>query len=129
MDYSAPRRAVFDFLTYLLTIGGIYAIMALGLNIQAGYGGLLNFGHIAFAGIGAYATGIAHARGGAGSGGGGAGGGRGAGRGGGGGGNGLSGGVRIPGDGGPQRGLADRRRQGPQRHPGAVGEPAAPVER
>ncbi|ABM60170.1 branched-chain amino acid ABC transporter permease [Verminephrobacter eiseniae] len=54
---------MFDFLTYLLTIGGIYAIMALGLNIQAGYGGLLNFGHIAFAGIGAYATGIAHARG------------------------------------------------------------------
>ncbi|KAB7559705.1 branched-chain amino acid ABC transporter permease, partial [Verminephrobacter sp. Larva24] len=54
---------MFDFLTYLLTIGGIYAIMALGLNIQAGYGGLLNFGHIAFAGIGAYATGIAHVRG------------------------------------------------------------------
>src|SRR6218665_3794498 len=63
MDCSARRCAVFDFLTYLLTISGIYAIMALGRNIQAGYGGLLNFGHIAFAGIGAYATGIAHVRG------------------------------------------------------------------
>src|SRR6218665_723590 len=63
MDCSARRCAVFDFLTYLLTIRGIYAIMALGLNIQAGYGGLLNCGHIALAGIGAYATGIAHVRG------------------------------------------------------------------
>lgn len=54
---------MFEFLTFIFTIGGIYAIMALGLNIQAGYGGLLNFGHIAFAGVGAYATGIAHARG------------------------------------------------------------------
>lgn len=54
---------MFDFLISMATIGGLYAIMALGLNIQAGYGGLLNFGHIAFAGIGAYATGIAHTRG------------------------------------------------------------------
>lgn len=54
---------MFDFLISILTMGGIYAIMALGLNIQAGYGGLLNFGQVAFAGIGAYATGIAHARG------------------------------------------------------------------
>lgn len=54
---------MFDFLISIITIGGIYAIMALGLNIQAGYSGLLNFGHIAFAGIGAYATGIAYAHG------------------------------------------------------------------
>ncbi|MFN1209019.1 ABC transporter permease subunit, partial [Enterococcus lactis] len=33
------------------------------LNLQAGYAGLLNFGHIAFAGIGAYATGISTAAG------------------------------------------------------------------
>jgi branched-chain amino acid transport system permease protein len=50
---------VFDFLISSLTVAGIYALMALGLNLQAGYAGLLNFGHIAFAGIGAYATGIA----------------------------------------------------------------------
>jgi branched-chain amino acid transport system permease protein len=49
---------VFDFLVSSLTIAGIYGLMALGLNLQAGYSGLLNFGHIAFAGIGAYATAI-----------------------------------------------------------------------
>lgn len=50
---------MFDFLVSSATVAGIYALMALGLNLQAGYSGLLNFGHIAFAGIGAYATGIA----------------------------------------------------------------------
>lgn len=50
---------MFDFLISSLTVAGIYALMALGLNLQAGYAGLLNFGHIAFAGLGAYATGIA----------------------------------------------------------------------
>ena len=50
---------MFDFLVSALTFASIYGLMALGLNLQAGYGGLLNFGHIAFAGIGAYATGIA----------------------------------------------------------------------
>lgn len=49
---------MFDFLLSSLTFAGIYALMALGLNLQAGYAGLLNFGHIAFAGLGAYATGI-----------------------------------------------------------------------
>ncbi|MGN6827923.1 branched-chain amino acid ABC transporter permease [Paucibacter sp. M5-1] len=50
---------MFDFLVSSLTVAGIYGLMALGLNLQAGYAGLLNFGHIAFAGLGAYATGIA----------------------------------------------------------------------
>lgn len=50
---------MFEFFVSTLTVAGIYALMALGLNLQAGYSGLLNFGHIAFAGIGAYATGIA----------------------------------------------------------------------
>ena len=49
---------MFDFALSSLTIAGIYALMALGLNLQAGYAGLLNFGHIAFAGLGAYAAGI-----------------------------------------------------------------------
>ncbi len=49
---------MFDFLVSSLTVAGIYALMALGLNLQAGYARLLNFGHIVFAGIGAYATGI-----------------------------------------------------------------------
>lgn len=47
-----------DFLVSSLTVAGIYGLMALALNLQAGYAGLLNFGHIAFAGLGAYATGI-----------------------------------------------------------------------
>jgi len=50
---------VFDFLIATLTLAGIYGLMALGLNLQVGVAGLLNFGHIAFAGIGAYGTGIA----------------------------------------------------------------------
>ncbi|KLN53391.1 branched-chain amino acid ABC transporter permease [Variovorax paradoxus] len=54
---------MFDFLVFSLTVAGIYALMALGLNLQAGYAGLMNFGHIAFAGLGAYATGIAFALG------------------------------------------------------------------
>ncbi|WP_394559535.1 branched-chain amino acid ABC transporter permease [Aquipseudomonas alcaligenes] len=49
---------MFDFLIAMLTIASLYGLMALGLNLQAGYAGLLNFGHIAFAGLGAYATGI-----------------------------------------------------------------------
>lgn len=49
---------MFDYLVSSFTIAGIYALMALGLNLQAGTSGLLNFGHIAFAGLGAYATGI-----------------------------------------------------------------------
>lgn len=48
-----------DFLIFSITVAGIYGLMALGLNLQAGYAGLLNFGQIAFAGLGAYATGIA----------------------------------------------------------------------
>jgi len=50
---------VSDFIVSSFTVAGIYALMALGLNLQAGVAGLLNFGHIAFAGLGAYATGIA----------------------------------------------------------------------
>lgn len=50
---------MFDFLVSSLTFAGLYGLMALGLNLQAGCAGLLNFGHIAFAGLGAYATGIA----------------------------------------------------------------------
>lgn len=47
-----------EFLLHILCIAGIYAMIALALNLQAGYAGLLNFGHIAFVGIGAYAIGI-----------------------------------------------------------------------
>jgi branched-chain amino acid transport system permease protein len=42
----------------LLTIGGIYAVMCLGLNLQWGYGGLFNAGISGFFAIGAYTSAI-----------------------------------------------------------------------
>ncbi|WP_321782968.1 branched-chain amino acid ABC transporter permease [Burkholderia pyrrocinia] len=48
-----------SFIVHLLTVACLYATMALGLNLQAGYAGLVNFGFVAFAGLGAYAAGIA----------------------------------------------------------------------
>lgn len=42
----------------LLAMGGIYAILALGLNIQWGFTGLFNAGIAGFLAIGAYATAI-----------------------------------------------------------------------
>jgi len=49
---------VLDFSLYVVTIAAIYAVFALSLNLQAGVTGLLNFGHVAFFGIGAYSSGI-----------------------------------------------------------------------
>ncbi|MFF7710823.1 branched-chain amino acid ABC transporter permease [Pseudomonas sp. NPDC007930] len=54
---------MFDFCLHVFTLACLYGLMALALNLQAGYAGLLNFGHIAFAGVGAYAVGIGHLRG------------------------------------------------------------------
>lgn len=44
------------YLIFLLTSAAIYAIFALGLNLQWGFTGLINFGHVAFLTIGAYST-------------------------------------------------------------------------
>lgn len=52
-----------DFLIHVATVSAIYAVIAVALNVQAGYAGLLNLGHIAFVGVGAYATGLAAAAG------------------------------------------------------------------
>ena len=38
----------------LLTVGGIYALLALGLNVQWGFAGLFNVGVAGFAAVGAY---------------------------------------------------------------------------
>lgn len=43
----------------ILTIAGIYVILALALNLQFGLTGLINFGVVGFFGVGAYASGIA----------------------------------------------------------------------
>jgi branched-chain amino acid transport system permease protein len=42
----------------LLTMGGIYAVLTLGLNVQWGFAGLFNAGIAGFFGIGAYTTAI-----------------------------------------------------------------------
>lgn len=45
-----------DFLIYLLTIIGIWGLLALSLNVQFGLAGLINLGHIVFFMVGAYAS-------------------------------------------------------------------------
>ena len=41
---------------HLIIMATIFAIMAAGLDITVGYGGLLSLGHAAFFGIGAYTS-------------------------------------------------------------------------
>ena len=40
----------------VLTTAAIYATAGVGLNLQYGHGGLLNFGFVAFMAVGAYTT-------------------------------------------------------------------------
>lgn len=56
MDWSAAFATAFTAATGPTAIA--YAISALGLNLQFGYTGLLNFGHVAFMMVGAYGTAI-----------------------------------------------------------------------
>ncbi|VEP18337.1 ABC-type branched-chain amino acid transport system, permease component [Hyella patelloides LEGE 07179] len=44
------------YLVFLTTSVGLFAIFALGLNLQWGFTGLINFGHVAFMTVGAYTT-------------------------------------------------------------------------
>ena len=48
----------FIYLISLLTMGGIYSVMALGLNVQWGYTGLFNAGIAGFFAVGAYTQAI-----------------------------------------------------------------------
>ncbi|MEN3283375.1 MAG: branched-chain amino acid transport system permease protein [Solirubrobacteraceae bacterium] len=52
-------RAVLEFLLGVGVLACLYGILSLSLNLQAGVSALMNFGLVAFFGIGAYATGIA----------------------------------------------------------------------
>ncbi|MBN3874652.1 branched-chain amino acid ABC transporter permease [Nostoc sp. JL33] len=45
-----------DYLIFLAISTAIFALFALGLNLQWGFTGLINFGHIAFMTLGAYTT-------------------------------------------------------------------------
>ena len=44
------------YLVFLTISAGLFGIFALGLNLQWGFTGLINFGHVAFMTVGAYAT-------------------------------------------------------------------------
>ncbi len=47
----------------IATVAGIYALLALGLQLQVGQAGLRNFGHVGFMAIGAYTMAILNERG------------------------------------------------------------------
>ncbi len=47
-----------NYLIYIAILFGIYGLFALGLNLEWGFTGILNFGHVAFMGIGAYTMAI-----------------------------------------------------------------------
>jgi branched-chain amino acid transport system permease protein len=47
------------YLVAMLILAGIYCLLALGLNLHWGYTGLINFGHVGFFAIGAYASALA----------------------------------------------------------------------
>lgn len=53
--YFVPAIAT-PYLLHVLVLSCLYAIPAVGLNLMLGYTGLVSLGHIAFAGIGAYAA-------------------------------------------------------------------------
>lgn len=59
-DTGAVAQAIFSlsFWTFVLNFAGVYTIFALGLQLQYGYTGLLNFGHVGFMAIGAYTMAI-----------------------------------------------------------------------
>ncbi|GAB4227023.1 MAG: branched-chain amino acid ABC transporter permease [Elainellaceae cyanobacterium] len=52
-----------SFIVSLIIFTAVFAIFGLGLNLQWGYTGLINFGHVAFMSIGAYATALLSLRG------------------------------------------------------------------
>jgi len=51
------------YLLFLLSLAGMYALLSLGLNVQWGYAGLINFSVAAFFGLGAYVPALLSASG------------------------------------------------------------------
>lgn len=51
--------SLLGFFTGLATLALIYALLAMALNVHYGYAGLLNFGHVAFFSVGAFASALA----------------------------------------------------------------------
>ncbi|MFB6178734.1 MAG: branched-chain amino acid ABC transporter permease [Halorientalis sp.] len=50
------------YLLYLLGLAGMYILLSMGLNVQWGYAGLINFSVAAFFGLGAYGTALMTAK-------------------------------------------------------------------
>lgn len=59
-DHAILAAAIFSlsFWTFVLNFAGVYTIFSLGLQLQYGYTGLLNFGQVGFMAIGAYTMAI-----------------------------------------------------------------------
>jgi len=55
---TAPLWVWNPYQLHTLIMAGIFAVLALSLNLLLGYTGQLSLGHAAFFGIGAYATGL-----------------------------------------------------------------------
>lgn len=53
-----PPGLINDYTLHVLIIGFFYAMMASSWALLMGYGGQFSFGHMAFAGVGAYTTGL-----------------------------------------------------------------------
>lgn len=57
--YGVPSLAAgAPYLIHVLVLCCVYAIPAVGLNLMLGYAGLVSLGHMAFAGVGAYAAAV-----------------------------------------------------------------------
>ncbi|PYZ03064.1 hypothetical protein C8039_13020 [Halogeometricum sp. wsp3] len=48
---------------YLIGLSAMYMLLSMGLNVQWGYGGMINFSVAAFFGLGAYGTALLTASG------------------------------------------------------------------
>jgi neutral amino acid transport system permease protein len=55
-DILSHLTASSGYIVFLATSAGLYSLFALGLNLQWGLTGLINFGHVAFMTVGAYTT-------------------------------------------------------------------------
>lgn len=56
---AMPRIAAGEpYVLHVLVLSFVYAVPAVGLNLMLGYTGLVSLGHMAFAGIGAYAAAV-----------------------------------------------------------------------
>ena len=51
---------MFDFLIHVTILASLYSLVALSLNLQSGFGGLMNFGQVALFGCGTYGAGLAY---------------------------------------------------------------------